>query len=57
MVVKLPTIMEMCSYTWYSQACALGVFFEFSDYKRWVERSHEYKDVPSTVIPSLMWFG
>ena len=57
MVVKLPTIMEICSYTWYSQACALGVFFEFSDYKRWVERSHEYKDVPSTVIPSLMWFG
>lgn len=57
MVTKLPSILEMASYVWYSQACALGVFFEFSDYKRWIERSHEYKDVPSPIVPSLMWLG
>jgi len=56
MVVKLPNLLEMASYVWYSQACALGVFFEFSDYMRWIDRSHEYKDVPSPIIPSLKWF-
>ena len=57
MVVKLPSVMELSSYIWYAQACALGVFFEFSDYKRWVERTGEYQNVPSPIIPSLKWFG
>ena len=55
MVLNMPTPLEMASYVWYCQACALGVFFEFSDYKRWVERTHEYKNVPSPIIPSLIW--
>ena len=38
MITSLPTPLELASYVWYSQACALGVFFEFSDYKRWIER-------------------
>lgn len=37
-VKTLPSILEMCSYTWYVQNCALGVFFEFSDYKNFIER-------------------
>ena len=55
MVKKLPSLLEFWSYIWFCQACALGVFFEFSDYKRFVERSHEYKDVPSPILPSLKW--
>lgn len=57
MVVKLPSLLELAGYVWYSQACALGVFFEFSDYKRWIERSHEYANVPSPIIPSLIWLA
>mmetsp|Transcript_42867 Transcript_42867/g.56680 ORF Transcript_42867/g.56680 Transcript_42867/m.56680 type:complete len:163 (+) Transcript_42867:546-1034(+) len=57
MVSKLPSILEMCSYIWYAQACALGVFFEFSDYKRWIERTNEYANVPSPILPSLKWFS
>lgn len=56
MVLNLPSVMELASYVWYTQACALGVFFEFSDYKRFIERTHEYKDVPSPIIASLKWF-
>lgn len=52
-----PTILEFVSYVWYSNACALGVFFEFSDYKRWIERTHEYKNVPSPIWPSLYELG
>ncbi len=55
MVMNLPSLLEFASYVWYCQACALGVFFEFSDYKRFIERTHEYKDVPSPIIPSLKW--
>ena len=55
MIVKLPNLLELASYVWYCQACALGVFFEYSDYKRWVERSHEYKNVPCPILPSLKW--
>jgi len=57
MVTSLPTPLELASYVWYSQACALGVFFEFSDYKRWVERKGEYATVPSPIIPSLKWLA
>ena len=57
MVVHLPSLLELASYIWYCQACALGVFFEFSDYKRFIERTHEYKNVPSPIIPSLKWLA
>jgi hypothetical protein len=35
----------------------LGVFFEFSDYKRFIERTNEYKDVPSPIFVSLTTLG
>lgn len=54
-MTSLPTPLEFASYVWYSQACALGVFFEFSDYKRWIERKGEYANVPSPILPSLKW--
>jgi hypothetical protein len=57
MVVNFPTPLEFASYVWYAQACALGVFFEFSDYKRFIERTHEYKNVPCPIIPSLKWLA
>jgi len=56
-VMNLPTLLELASYVWFTQACALGVFFEFSDYKRWIERSHEYKQVPCPILPSLKWLA
>ena len=56
-MTSLPTPLELASYVWYSQACALGVFFEFSDYKRWIERKKEYANVPSPIIPSLKWLA
>lgn len=54
-MLNLPTTLELASYVWFTQSCALGVFFEYSDYKRWVERSHEYKAVPCPILPSLKW--
>ena len=56
-VKDLPSVLEFCSYVWYCCACALGVFFEFSDYKRFIERSHEYENIPSPILPSLKMFA
>lgn len=57
MVVNLPSVLELASYVWYANASALGVFFEFSDYKRYIERTHEYRDVPSPILQSLSWLA
>ena len=35
----------------------MGVFFEFTDYKRFIEKTHEYKNVPSPIFPSLKLLG
>jgi hypothetical protein len=53
-VDKLPSIIEICSYTQFVSNCALGVFFEFSDYKRFIQREKEYAyGMPSPILPSL----
>ncbi len=57
MVKELPTVLEMMSYTFFVQQCALGVFFEFRDFKHWAEGTQEYKSVPSTVKESLKYFA
>lgn len=41
-VKNLPSILEMASYTYYISNSALGVFFEYSDYKKFIERTDEY---------------
>lgn len=52
-VKHLPNPFEMASYTFYVQACALGVFFEYSDYQRFIKRQGEYKQIESPILPSL----
>ena len=47
--------MELCSYTWYGSNCTLGVFFEFSDYKRFIEKTGEYANVPLTIVPAVKY--
>jgi len=53
MVKELPSPLEMAGYTWFVPNAALGVFFEFSDYRRFIESTGEYKNVPSPILPSL----
>lgn len=58
-VTNIPSFLEFSSYVFFCQACALGIFFEYSDYKRFIERSHEYSDVPNPIFASLkkLFFG
>jgi hypothetical protein len=56
-VKSMPNVIELLSYTFYTQNSALGVFFEFSDYKRFIERTDEYENVPSPIMQSLKTLG
>lgn len=53
MVKDLPTVLEMAGYTWFVPQCTLGVFFEFSDYKNFIEKTKEYANIPSPILVSL----
>jgi len=53
MIKEMPSVLELCSYTWYVSNCALGVFFEFSDYIRFIHGKKEYANCPSPILPSL----
>lgn len=53
----MPSFLEITSYIFFCNSCALGIFFEFSDYKRWIEKTKEFADVPSPIIPSLILLG
>lgn len=35
-------------------ATIAGPFYEFKDYKNFIERKDHYADVPSTIIPSII---
>jgi hypothetical protein len=52
-VKDLPSFLEITSYIFFCNSAALGIFFEFSDYKRWIERTGEYEKVPSPILASL----
>ena len=55
-VRHLPTLLEVFSFSFFVQQCALGVFFEFRDFKCWAEQTDEYKSVPNPIVESLKYF-
>ena len=56
-IKKLPNLFELASYTYYTQACALGVFFEFTNYFDFIKCEGEYRDRVSPILPSLKSLG
>ena len=54
-VDELPSVFEMISFSFFVPQCALGVFFEYRDFKCWAEETAEYRKVPSPIVPSLKY--
>ena len=46
MVLNLPSPIQLASYVWFAPTAGLGVFFEFSDYIKFIEKTNEYANVP-----------
>lgn len=55
-VVKLPTVIELLSYVYFPCSAICGPFFEFSDYKLFIERKDRYSNIPSTFKSSMIKF-
>lgn len=53
MIIDLPTFLEFAGYTFFVPNVIMALFFEFSDYKRFIEQTHEYKIIPSPILPSI----
>jgi lysophospholipid acyltransferase len=47
-VEKLPNVLELLSYVYYPCASIVGPFYEFADYKMYIERSGRYAKIPSS---------
>lgn len=55
-VVDLPNVLELLSYVYFPSACIVGPFFEFADYKMYIERTGRYSKIPSTWKHALIKF-
>ena len=47
-VEKLPNVLELLSYVYFPSACIVGPFYEFADYKLYIERAGRYAKIPSS---------
>ena len=70
-VVNFPNIFEYSTYVFSSSGCCVGPFFEYSDFKNWIEMTGDYKDAPrgmsggwATLVPAIfkmiqgfIWLG
>jgi MBOAT, membrane-bound O-acyltransferase family len=52
-----PTLLEMFSYAFSSSGCVLGPFFEFNDYRAFINLRDNYKVIPLTILPTLYVFA
>ena len=52
----MPTVLEIYGYSFFCCGCLCGPFFEFADYKNFIEMKGDYANVPDTIIPSLIRF-
>lgn len=53
-LVDAPSIFELFSYTFFCCGCLIGPFFEFADFINFMEMKGHYKQIPSTIIPSII---
>ena len=47
-VEKLPNVLELLSYVYFPGACIVGPFFEFADFKMYIEKTGRYANIPSS---------
>lgn len=57
-LVQLPSMFEVMSYTFTHLAACIAIFFEFTDYRNFIELKHEYKKLePSKCLwPGIKYY-
>jgi lysophospholipid acyltransferase 1/2 len=52
-IVKLPSLLEILSYSYFCCGCLIGPFFEYNHYIEFIEERGVYAHIPNTVWPSI----
>ena len=55
-VIKIPNVLELLSYVYFPCSAICGPFFEFSDYKLFIERKDRYANIPSSAKAGMIKF-
>ena len=55
-VKDMPSVLELFSYVYFCEGCIVGPFFEYSDYKRFIEMKGEYEKIPNSFWLSIRSF-
>lgn len=53
---EIPTFYELLSYNCYPMNCACGPFFEFADFRRFVNREGQYENPPLDLVKATLTF-
>ena len=51
-----PTLLEVLSYVYFSSSCICGPFFEFADYRNYIEMQGVFANIPNTAYASFKNF-
>ena len=54
-VKELPSLLEIFSYTFFCCGASIGVFFEYSDFIRFIKMEGHYKTIPNPIFKSLQY--
>lgn len=52
-VTKVPSILEYFSYAYFYPTAICGPFLEYKDFKQFIYKEERYKNIPSTLRPTL----
>jgi len=52
-IKELPSFLEIMSYTFFCCGASIGVFFEYSDYIKFIKMEGHYKQVPNPIFESV----
>lgn len=50
----IPSFFDYWAYMYFCGASISGPFYEYKDFQLYMKSQKHYKDIPSTVVPTLM---
>ena len=54
-VIECPTVVEIMSYTFFCGGASIGVFFEYSDYIKFIKQEGHFNKIPNPIGESLKY--
>ena len=56
-IEKVPAFTDFIGYMYFCGGTIAGPFYEFRDYINFIEKKDTYKQIPNTIVPTLLKFS